>query len=245
MSGRRLLAVVAAVLALSGCAVGRDTAVAAAAAPPAPVSPPPVGDQGHDPAVLIAALRTATDVRARPGGPFVRRLGLRTDEGSVQRLLVVDDRTDWLQVLLPGRPLGQTGWLPAGSVDLTATDYRLRISLSAHTVTLLRSLLPVHTWSAAVGAAGTPTPTGLFYVTDLLRPPSPAGPYGPYAFGLSAYSRVLTSFGRGRGQIGLHGTDQPEMLGRSVSHGCVRVSNAVIRELASELPLGTPVDISA
>ena len=54
------------------------------------------------------------------------------------------------------------------------------------------------------------------------------GFYGPYALGLSAHSPVYTSFAGGDGQVGLHGTNQPSVLGTDVSHGCIRVANDVI-----------------
>jgi lipoprotein-anchoring transpeptidase ErfK/SrfK len=53
---------------------------------------------------------------------------------------------------------------------------------------------------------------------------------------------VAEQYGDG-GVIGLHGTNQPELLGQDVSHGCIRVANDVITEMVSYLPLGTPVEI--
>jgi lipoprotein-anchoring transpeptidase ErfK/SrfK len=91
--------------------------------------------------------------------------------------------------------------------------------------------------------AVTPTPFGLYYVTELLKQSDPAGPYGPYAFGLSAHSDVLHEFAGGNGEIGIHGTNDPSAVGTNVSHGCIRVYNSVISRLAHELPLGTPVRI--
>ena len=41
----------------------------------------------------------------------------------------------------------------------------------------------------------------------------------------------------------LHGTDQPESIGRSVSHGCVRLRNEDIEMLYQMVPVGTPVFI--
>jgi lipoprotein-anchoring transpeptidase ErfK/SrfK len=67
--------------------------------------------------------------------------------------------------------------------------------------------------------------------------------YGPYAFGLSGFSEVLSNFGGGPGQIGLHGTDDTASIGRAASHGCIRMSNADITALATLLPLGTPIVI--
>ncbi len=95
----------------------------------------------------------------------------------------------------------------------------------------------------AVGTGDTPTPYGEFYLAELLEPPDPGGVYGPFAFGLSGFSEVLDSFAGGDGVVGIHGTDDPSALGRDVSHGCVRVLNDVIEDLAARVPLGTPVSI--
>ena len=43
--------------------------------------------------------------------------------------------------------------------------------------------------------------------------------------------------------VGIHGTNLPWLLGQAVSHGCVRVSNAVATRLRRLAPLGTPIDI--
>ncbi len=72
----------------------------------------------------------------------------------------------------------------------------------------------------------------------------PNGAYGAFAFGISAHSDVLDQFGGGDDQIGIHGTNQPDSIGQSVSHGCVRVPDQVIEALAHSIPLGTPVTIS-
>ena len=80
--------------------------------------------------------------------------------------------------------------------------------------------------------------------SKLLEPPDPNGPYVPYAFGLSGLSEQLTSFNGGNGRLGLHGTNDPDSIGQDVSHGCIRVANDVVIQLAELLPLGTPVQIS-
>lgn len=53
--------------------------------------------------------------------------------------------------------------------------------------------------------------------------------------------RLLKQFAGGDGRVGIHGTNQPGLIGESVGHGCVRVDNDTIRRLARVLPLGTPV----
>ena len=158
-------------------------------------------------------------------------------------LLAISYRADWLEVLLPVRPNGRRGWVPLSSVRLTQHDYRVRVQLEEHRLTVWRGDEVVVDEPVGVGTPRTPTPTGLFYTTELLKPPRPDGLYGAYAFGLSGYSEVLHRFRGGDGELGIHGTTNPRDLGRDVSHGCVRMSNEAITKLASLLPLGTPVFI--
>ena len=75
------------------------------------------------------------------------------------------------------------------------------------------------------------------------KPLDPKGAYGPYAYGLSGFSPVLNEFLGGDGTVGIHGTNDPSGIGRSVSHGCIRIRNAAISKLAGMLPLGVPVQI--
>jgi lipoprotein-anchoring transpeptidase ErfK/SrfK len=45
----------------------------------------------------------------------------------------------------------------------------------------------------------------------------------------------------GDGTYAIHGTNRPASVGRFVSHGCIRMYNADIRELFSMVAVGTPV----
>ncbi len=156
-------------------------------------------------------------------------------------LLVVAQDQDWLQVLLPLRPNGSLGWIRRSDVDLTTITQRIEIDRGAHRLHVFNADELVMDEPIAVGRPTTPTPSGQFFITELLRPPNAAGAYGPYAFTLSGYSNVFQRFGSGDGAVGLHGTNEPRSVGTDASHGCVRVSNDVIRQLAMTLPLGTPV----
>jgi lipoprotein-anchoring transpeptidase ErfK/SrfK len=62
------------------------------------------------------------------------------------------------------------------------------------------------------------------------------------AFGTNARSAVLTDW-PGGGFVGIHGTNEPDLLPGRVSHGCVRLRNADVLELARLMPVGTPVTI--
>ena len=93
-----------------------------------------------------------------------------------------------------------------------------------------------------IGARGTPTPHGNFYVIDRLSDLASGGPYGPLAFGTSAKSATLTDW-PGGGVVGIHGTNQPNLIPGHPSHGCIRLRNADILRLGRLLPVGTPVTI--
>ncbi len=196
--------------------------------------------------VATARGRTVSVYRhAAPGRP-ARRLTAR--RAGARRLplvfLVRARRGSWIRAYLPSRPNLSSGWLRARDVTLATTRYRVTVELRRHRLTAWRDGRPFLRAHIGTGRAVSPTPTGRYFVTDLLRPPDPHGFYGPYALGLSAHSPVYTSFEGGNGQVGIHGTDRPAALGQDVSHGCIRVRNAVITRLAKRLPLGTPVDVS-
>ena len=150
-------------------------------------------------------------------------------------------------VQLPVRPNGSTGWVNASDVSLTVHDYRIEIELAAYELRVFKGDDELLTTPIGVGTQDTPTPGGVYYIKELLQPPSPNGPYGTYAYGLSGFSNVLESFAGGNGVIGIHGTNQPDLIGTSVSHGCIRMENDVIDRLVEEigLPLGVPVEIQA
>ncbi len=182
------------------------------------------------------------------GGEPTMQLDRRT-ETTGNLVFVVDDEaadpSGRHRVQLPVRPNGSTGWVNASDVSLTVHDYRIEIELSAFELRVMKGDDVLLSTAIGVGTQDTPTPGGTYYIKELLQPPSPDGPYGTYAYGLSGFSNVLESFAGGDGVIGIHGTNQPELIGTNVSHGCIRVDNTVISGLVEEtgLPLGVPVDI--
>ncbi len=181
----------------------------------------------------------------RPGGRRTGRLRARRIEGRriPLVLLVQRRRKGWLRVHLPVRPNGSLAWVRERRVRLRVNPYRIEVSLRRHRLSVWRYGRRLMTEKVGVGLSLAPTPTGRYFVTDLIKARDPRGLYGPYAFGLSAFSTVHTTFGTGNGQIGIHGTDRPKALGTDVSQGCIRLSNATITSLARRLPLGTPVDV--
>ena len=173
---------------------------------------------------------------AQLGNPRAARMPLT--------LLVRHTLGPWIEAFLPTRPNGSLGWVQQQAVRLVATPWSLTARLGEHRLLVRRAGRVIRVYPIAVGKASTPTPVGTYFITELLQQPNPGGAYGPYAYGTSAHSTVIKHFGTsGDGQIGLHGTDQPWVLGSSVTHGCIRVSNADVLWLAKRLPLGTPLRI--
>lgn len=160
-------------------------------------------------------------------------------------LLVVDDEPEWFKVLLPVRPNGSTGWVRRSDVTERTHDFSIVVELGAHRLTVLKADKVFAEEPVAVGKEATPTPGGLFYTTELVKPANEEKrrAYGAYAYALSGFSDVLTDFGGGEGVLAIHGTSDPSSVGQDVSHGCIRMTNEAITRLAATLPIGVPVEI--
>lgn len=193
----------------------------------------------------VDAKGKSVGVSAKPGGPVVRTFANPQPSGAPLVFLLDREEGAWLRVFLPARPNGSTGWVRRGDVNIRGVTFRVDVLRTAHKLRLYERGTLVKEFPVGIGTGNTPTPGGTFYLKELLKPPNPDGDYGPYAYGLSGFSNVLTSFNGGDGVIGLHGTNDPSSIGKDVSHGCIRLRNADVTYLAKRLPLGTPVRILA
>jgi lipoprotein-anchoring transpeptidase ErfK/SrfK len=216
----------------------RPTRVEATTGPP--VAPPP------DPYLKVvaeAAVRRVP-VYEEPGDQRPRRrLASPTENGVPLVFLVQKEQGEWLRVLLPIRPNGSRGWIRRRDVTTTQHRFRIAVFLKSHRLLAFEGGELLLRAKVAIGTRDTPTPGGTYYIKELLKPPNPNTVYGTYAYGLSGYSNVLRSFGGGNGVIGIHGTNDPSVLGSDVSAGCIRMRNRDIEKLVRVLPLGTPVEI--
>jgi len=176
--------------------------------------------------------------------------GVDTSVDTIPVVFYVKGRehdADRVEVYLPVRPNGSSGWVDASDVIVQNMPYRIEVGITEHRLRVFREDEQILDEPVGVGRAEVPTPGGIYYLKELLKPPNPNGAYGVYAYGLSGFSNVLQSFNGGSGVIGIHGTNEPDKLGTDVSHGCIRLHNDVITRMVEEigLPLGTPVEIEA
>ncbi len=174
--------------------------------------------------------------------PFLR-LPRNNEHGAPQTFLVREVRKGWARVMLPTPPNGSVGWIRTLEVEFFGIDFVLRVRLASKRLEVweagrLRASYPV-----GIGKKGTPTPGGTYYIKELLRPLDPSGPWGSYAYGLNGYSNDVYAPDGSPGVIGIHGTNEPESVGKEVSAGCIRLRNEDIERLVPLLPLGTPVEI--
>jgi lipoprotein-anchoring transpeptidase ErfK/SrfK len=200
------------------------------------------------PSYTATALQGQVDIHSGPNGPMMTTLTNPLSDGSQLTFLLTADNTQsvggWIQVYLPIKPNGSTGWIQASEVRIQGNAYRLVVTQSTHQLDIYHFANLERSYPVAVGAPDTPTPVGTFYITELLKTTNP-GVYGDYAYGLSGHSPTLTDFDGYDAEIGLHGTGDPSSIGHSVSHGCVRLNDADLDALVPMLPLGTPVEIEA
>jgi hypothetical protein len=185
--------------------------------------------------------------RPRPNATVVERLETQTPEETSNIVVILGRRRDaagrlWVHVRLPVLPNGRTGWIPREALGgYSEVRTRLVVDLDRLTATLFRDRRPIFSARIGVGQPAWPTPRGQFYIRNRLTSYESAF-YGPLAFGTSARSAVLTDWPDG-GFVGIHGTNQPELLPGRVSHGCIRMRNADILELGRLMPIGTPLTI--
>jgi hypothetical protein len=182
-----------------------------------------------------------------PTSRQVARTHYDTEDGfpevyQVLRRLTHEGGQTWLQIRVPMRPNGRTGWVRDSALGpLNPVATRLLVERGRLRATLYRSGRRVWQSPIGVGATSTPTPGGRFWIREKFNVADSGGPYGPRAFGTSAYS-VLSDW-PGGGVIGIHGTNEPYLIPGRPSHGCIRIPNPAIIRLAELMPIGTPVRI--
>ncbi len=192
---------------------------------------------------MRSRVRVAPTRRART----ITRLHYDTEDGLSEVYVALSAFTDpqgrhWVKVRLPMRPNGRRGWVrreALGNYHRVSTV--LRINRRMLRATLYRRGHVIWSAPVGVGKASTPTPRGRFYVRERLHPVNSKTLYGPLAFGTSAYAHI--SDWPGGGVVGLHGTDEPQLIPGRPSHGCVRLKLAAITRLGRLMGVGTPVQI--
>lgn len=130
---------------------------------------------------------------------------------------------------------------------LAKNGVKLIVDLSDRQVYVYREQQLVTSYPIAIGQAGWETPSGSFQVLEMQRNPKwqhpitgevvPAGADNPLG------QRWIGFLYAGRTHIGFHGTNQEDLIGQAVSHGCIRMRNQDVMALYEQVALGTTVNV--
>ncbi|HKW88937.1 MAG TPA: L,D-transpeptidase [Candidatus Acidoferrales bacterium] len=121
---------------------------------------------------------------------------------------------------------------------------RIVVSIPDRKLVLLEDGRVLLSFRIAVGAPASPSPNGTFRVADMVAdpvyyhpgeaiPPGADNPVGPRWIGLSIKG------------FGIHGTNEPRLIGRRASHGCIRLNNRDVKILFAYLRIGDAVELHA
>lgn len=110
-------------------------------------------------------------------------------------------------------------------------SYSITINTATHTLAIFNNGKLLKSYSVAIGKPSTPTPTGSYKIIN--KAVNPGGPFGSRWLGLNIPA----------GGFGIHGTNTQSSIGKSVSHGCIRMFNNDVLEVYRLIPIGTVVKI--
>ena len=128
--------------------------------------------------------------------------------------------------------------------DGEESQRRIVVSISDRRLTVFEDGRLVKIYPTAVGADATPSPTGVFKIANRVKNPTWYGPKGLVVQPGKSNPLGDRWMGLTRKGYGIHGTPDPSKVGKSESHGCVRLTNWDALRLAAGITKGTPVDFS-
>jgi lipoprotein-anchoring transpeptidase ErfK/SrfK len=204
-------------------------------------------------------------------GPFVEIPDEMEDQAKLERLgysspveLLAEKfhmDTDLLKALNPDKPFGKAGTIiVVANVGAKAAAEKKEKAAKIEIVKserILRALAQdgavMAVYPASIGSEEKPAPRGSHTVRAVA--PNPNYTYNPdYKFkGVKAKEKFEIKPGPNNPvgstwidlsveSFGIHGTPEPEKVGKAYSHGCVRLTNWDVEELAGMVEKGTAVE---
>ncbi|HEX3794173.1 MAG TPA: L,D-transpeptidase [Acidimicrobiales bacterium] len=235
-------------VATASCASPHAVAKPAPASPPAPKVHKAVVAGLTAPAgmTMVALTHGAIPGSPEPGAPETLEVPSNW-YGYPSILPVIASKPNWVEVRLAQRPNGSTTWVPLSDVSISYTPYRIVVDLSTERLTVYKLGQEIDDFPAGIGAPDEPTVTGHYFMT--MQAAAPNAGYGPFVLVTSAHSDTITDWqASGDAIIAIHGpiSSYDDSLigttGAAISHGCIRLHDADLAQLA-DIPPGTPIDI--
>jgi lipoprotein-anchoring transpeptidase ErfK/SrfK len=140
-----------------------------------------------------------------------------------------------------------------GAEKLKGTVTRIEVDKTRRQVRAYGGDLLLAVYPATVGSSERPAPEGEWAVRTVA--PNPTYTYDPsrLTFGKASNGKLTIKPGPNnpvgstwidltKDTYGIHGTPDPRLVGKTASHGCVRLTNWDVRQLGLAVKAGTKVD---
>ena len=137
--------------------------------------------------------------------------------------------------------------LRVGGIWVPEEPVRFLVHKRAHTLQVLLGEVPIREFSVGLGMNGR-TPEGEFVIEELMPRPDywpPGGkriPFGQKGNPLGTRWMGFQDTPDAQG-FGIHGTDEPDSIGKDQSQGCVRMRNEEVEQLFTWATVGMKVEI--
>jgi lipoprotein-anchoring transpeptidase ErfK/SrfK len=132
-------------------------------------------------------------------------------------------------------------------VEPAVKEIHLLVNLTTKQVYVYLGTEVIAQYAIAIGKPGWETPKGTYRVFEREENPIfksfktgriiKSGPENPLG------TRWIGIWTDGKTRLGFHGTNQPELIGQAVSHGCIRMHNKDVTTLYEQVKVGTLVKI--
>ena len=133
---------------------------------------------------------------------------------------------------------------PLPAPEPAATERKIVISIPDRKLALVEDGRVVKVYPIAVGAPGSPSPSGEFRVRERITNPTYYAP--GKVIGPGAANPLGTRWiGLGHRGYGIHGMNEPRSIGKRASHGCIRMNKADVEELFELVRAGDLVVLHA
>lgn len=205
---------------------------------------------------LNSPLRGRPSVKAKTHG----RLHFTAPDGTAEVYVVRSTWEDskgheWARIRVPDRDGSSSEeWVARSALgNFGVSHSAIRINRGKQQLTLYENGKPTLRAPVGVGRPGMETPAGNYWVQDKFRVTDsmdfrlngmdiPSSVFGKAILMTTAKSGKNSDW-PGGGTIGIHGTNQPELVPGRPSHGCVRLENKDDIYLFKHAPVGTPIKI--
>ncbi len=129
-------------------------------------------------------------------------------------------------------------------LTLWVAPFEIHINKSKNILQLMSGVQVVKAYPVSTGKQDSQTPLGEFTIAH--RYPNPVWFHHGDIVPAGTPENFLGTrwLGFDKPKFGIHGTVQPELIGQSVSGGCVRMRNEDVEELYDLVPIGTKVVIA-